>query len=458
MDRIATSGLNKLAILSTDGYISLEAFQWLQDIKASILIIGNNGEPILAFSGLGSDYPQIRRAQAVALYTPTGLEITRELIKAKIRKQAEVLEKITNNSNGLFDFIPLVDRCQNSTDIQWIEANAAVKYWKQWANVPLRFAKQQRNQIPAHWFTFGDRKSPVSNDTRKAANPANALLNYGYAILEGETSLAIMTLGLDPGLGFMHTDQPGSRGLVYDIMEVGRPDVDYWLYRFLQEIVFTGDDFWETERGEVRLSLELRRILTKNASEFSNSIGPWVEFISQRLSSKQAPTLLTQSNRSKGRDKYRKNSHNQATQLITISSRCVSCGKEIEKGRTYCDNCLPEERQEQLTRFITSGPKRLKELRDSGFDLAHGGEVGKKRGNRNRKHILENRKWDHQNLNELLNIDFEKDILPGLQCVPIRKIQKVTGLSLRYCSLIRQGTVPHKRHWEKLRILIKINN
>jgi CRISPR/Cas system-associated endonuclease Cas1 len=66
----------------------------------------------------------------------------------------------------------------------------------------------------------------------------------------------------------MHTDQPGTKGLIYDLMEVGRPDVDFRLVRFLQKSVFTDDDFWETERGETRLSIELRRILTQNASEF----------------------------------------------------------------------------------------------------------------------------------------------------------------------------------------------
>jgi CRISPR-associated endonuclease Cas1 len=454
----ATSGLKRLVLLSKDGYISLEAFQWLQDIKASILLIGNDGKVIFSYANPGSDYPQIRRSQAIALFSPIGLEITRELIKTKIQKQAEVIDKITNGQNDLIAFIPMIDNCKNAEEIQAVEATAAARYWKLWSGVPITYVKKDINRIPEHWLTFGERRSPVSNDTRKAANPGNALLNYAYAILEGETALAALTLGLDPGLGLMHTDQPSTKGLVYDLMEVGRPEVDFWLYRFLQKTVFTYHDFWETERGETRLSLELRKTLTKNASEFSALMGTWVEFVAQRLSSKPAPTLLTQSNRSKGRDKYRKNTITRVSRSINVSSRCVSCGKPIEKGRVYCDDCLPEEKQEQLTRFSASGPKRLQEMRDSGIDPAHGGELGKKRGNRNRKHILENKKWDKQNMNNLDDIHFEKDILPGLQDMPIRKIQKATGLSLRYCSLIRQGKVPHKRHWENLLKLVLVKN
>ena len=37
-------------------------------------------------------------------------------------------------------------------------------------------------------------------------NPANAMLNYLYAVLESEARLAIAALGLDPGLGFWHVD------------------------------------------------------------------------------------------------------------------------------------------------------------------------------------------------------------------------------------------------------------
>jgi CRISPR/Cas system-associated endonuclease Cas1 len=39
---------------------------------------------------------------------------------------------------------------------------------------------------------------------RLAANRANAILNYLYAVLESETRLAVAALGLDPGLGFWH--------------------------------------------------------------------------------------------------------------------------------------------------------------------------------------------------------------------------------------------------------------
>jgi CRISPR/Cas system-associated endonuclease Cas1 len=42
------------------------------------------------------------------------------------------------------------------------------------------------------------RGSLLTSSPRLAINPANAILNYLYAILEAETRLACLTLGLDP--------------------------------------------------------------------------------------------------------------------------------------------------------------------------------------------------------------------------------------------------------------------
>lgn len=46
----------------------------------------------------------------------------------------------------------------------------------------------------------------LTNSPRLATNPANAILNYLYAILEVEARLALATLGLNPGIGVLHVD------------------------------------------------------------------------------------------------------------------------------------------------------------------------------------------------------------------------------------------------------------
>jgi len=61
--------------------------------------------------------------------------------------------------------------------------------------------------------------------------------------------------------------------------------------------------------------------------------------------------------------------------------------------------------------------------------------------------VLSVREWDEKHAQPDPN-EFVRAILPSLLGVPIQRMVEATGLSLRYCSLIRRGLrVPHPRHW-----------
>lgn len=62
------------------------------------------------------------------------------------------------------------------------------------SRLPLRFPGRDAGRLAGHWSVFGARSSPVSGARRHAGNPANALLNYVYALLEAETTLALQCL------------------------------------------------------------------------------------------------------------------------------------------------------------------------------------------------------------------------------------------------------------------------
>jgi hypothetical protein len=57
------------------------------------------------------------------------------------------------------------------------------------------------------------------------------------------------------------------------------------------------------------------------------------------------------------------------------------------------------------------------------------------------------REWDEQH-GKLIDLSaFQRDILPMIQGLPLSRLQKATGLSLRYVSLIRRGQrTPHLLH------------
>lgn len=49
---------------------------------------------------------------------------------------------------------------------------------------------------------------------RRATHPMNAVLNYGYAVLQSQMQIALAAAGFDPTIGLMHTERPGHPAFV----------------------------------------------------------------------------------------------------------------------------------------------------------------------------------------------------------------------------------------------------
>ncbi len=58
---------------------------------------------------------------------------------------------------------------------------------------------------------------------RPPKDNVNALLSFVYTLLAHEVQSALETIGLDPYVGFLHTDRPGRISLALDLMEELRP-------------------------------------------------------------------------------------------------------------------------------------------------------------------------------------------------------------------------------------------
>jgi CRISP-associated protein Cas1 len=62
-------------------------------------------------------------------------------------------------------------------------------------------------------FQFGGRSR------RPPLDRINALLSFVYALLRHDVESALESVGLDPAVGFLHTDRPGRPSLALDLME-----------------------------------------------------------------------------------------------------------------------------------------------------------------------------------------------------------------------------------------------
>jgi hypothetical protein len=130
---------------------------------------------------------------------------------------------------------------------------------------------------------------------------------------------------------------------------------------------------------------------------------------------------------------------------------CKSCGGEVpHPDRDYCNTCLPDYQRRQFEhRFSGSGLAKLEQLKADGADPTHGAEARTRRAATNVLRKAELRDWEqlHGKLVDLTA--FQREILPLIQNVPLSRLVKSTGLSLRYVSQIRRGEkVPHHRHWQ----------
>jgi CRISPR-associated endonuclease Cas1 len=279
-------GLNRLVVIGSDGMISLAALRWLADQDAAFVMLERDGSVLATTGPVRSSDARLRRAQAMALQTGAALQITRELITQKLAGQEKVARhKLLDSTTA--DIIArsraAVASAETIDAIRQLESQGASAYWAAWRDLPITFPRADLPKVPEHWRRFDTRKSPLSGSPRLAANPANAILNYLYAVLESETRLAVAGLGLDPGLGFWHADTPARDSLACDLMEPIRPKVDAFLLDWITREPLKRAWFFEQREGNCRLMGTFALQLSQTAPTWARAVAPFAEWVARTL-------------------------------------------------------------------------------------------------------------------------------------------------------------------------------
>lgn len=138
-----------------------------------------------------------RLALQVEATVPLKKQVWKQIVEAKVRAQAALLQTHNGDDGGL----TVLSRRVTSGDVHNIESQAAQRYW------PL---------------LLGDAfvRRPQGTDG------VNSMLNYGYAVLRAIVARAICAVGLHPSLGVHHHNRYDAFCLANDIMEPFRPIVD----------------------------------------------------------------------------------------------------------------------------------------------------------------------------------------------------------------------------------------
>jgi len=249
-------------LIATGIHLSSDAIQLAILNNIDIVFLDRQGHPTgrVWQTKLGS-VATIRRRQLEVAELSEGLELVRDWIGTKLRHQWSFLQELKHRRPDVRNiFEPVLAAIQNSRErvaelqgtlaisretLMGFEGSAGRAYFDCISQlVPSTFHFQGRSRQPAR-------------------DPFNAFLNYGYGILYSIVEKACICAGLDPFLGFLHTDNYGKKSLVFDLIEPFRIIVE-------REVVlsFTGrrvqQTFVETIPRGVALSKEGRAFLLEN--------------------------------------------------------------------------------------------------------------------------------------------------------------------------------------------------
>ncbi len=457
----ATSRLRRLVLLGHTGYITLEAIRWLEGIGATLVQIEKDGRLLLTSSVSGRDHAGLRRAQALAASNQTGFGIAQDLLLRKLRGQAEVLREVAEDSSSVSEVERLTDRAWSSTTINEIlavEAVSAKAYWEAVAELPVRFPRAELAKIPEHWLSFGGRRSPVGGRNRNAANPANAMLNYLYRLAEAEMTVALITLGLDPGIGIWHVDEAGRDSLALDALEAIRPAIDRHLFQILVRRTFSRGDFHETREGVCRTLAPLTHELAQAMPMLGRWVAPIVESVAKRIGESANPpvlvgTRLTRDGLSLSKDRLRRSTRTEPRVRPPQGLwRCRMCGARLDDPyRAYCDDCLPEYDGERTRRLKDAGTAALERMRSSAADPAQSEAARAKRAEKSRRTTLAIRAWEREHGRSSDHVRYRAEILPVIEAMRVADLARITGLSKYFCRQVQRGDrVLHEIHWDKL--------
>jgi CRISPR-associated protein Cas1 len=181
---------------------SHRALSKLIEFGAALVVCGPDHLPAGLLLPLSSHTQVVWRVRSqIAASEPTRKRLWQQLVRAKIRGQAANL--IEGPARGRLDQMALEVKSGDSTHV---EAQAAKLYWSSWLQ-----------GLPQ---SAGFRRDPDGED------PANVMLNYGYAIARAAVGRALVSAGLFPALGLHHSNRSNAFCLADDLVEPLRPIVD----------------------------------------------------------------------------------------------------------------------------------------------------------------------------------------------------------------------------------------
>ena len=209
IDSIKASEITDITIVGK-GYVTFDALNLMALNNIKLIAIDPKGQLTYTLESPDLRNVKLKKEQYRLSENKIGFEISKELIRSKMKNQKATLTTLNKNKKlkRVFNHRLKIDECINQTrmKIMGLEGKASNEYWG-----GIKYF------IPSE-ICFVSR-------TKKPTDLLNSMLNYGYAILASEITKSILINGLDPYCGFLHFDRYGRTSLTFDLIEPFRQQI-----------------------------------------------------------------------------------------------------------------------------------------------------------------------------------------------------------------------------------------
>ena len=227
----------------------------------SLCFLSPQGKFLARVTGSVKGTVVLRKKQYEMSMAPnTAIGIARNCILGKVYNSRWILEravrdhgmqvdvqKVGQASDFLKKSLTNIEVCMDTAQLRGFEGEAASIYFGVFNELILQ---QKKDFI----FNGRNKRPPMDN--------VNAMLSFVYTLLTNMTASALETVGLDPYVGFMHTDRPGRASLALDMIEELRPVLaDRFVLTLINKKMITKKDFSKKEDGAVLINDTARRNL-----------------------------------------------------------------------------------------------------------------------------------------------------------------------------------------------------
>ena len=201
----------------------------------------------------------LRRTQyRVADDAEKSLRIAKNMIAAKIYNCRWTLERtlrdhpmrvntelFSKKSSYLQEMIEKAVSASDADSLRGLEGEAASVYFSVYDDMIL----QQKDEFR---FSGRNRRPPLDR--------VNALLSFAYSLCTGMCTASLEAVGLDPYVGFLHTERPGRRSLALDLIEEFRAQMcDRFVLTVINKKQIAPEHFDLRENGAVLLTDDGRK-------------------------------------------------------------------------------------------------------------------------------------------------------------------------------------------------------